>query len=427
MSRAATGPKLDSIHRMPAATASVLRGLDRRLDRVLGGRFVVQVVVVYAITRIITAVMLAVVAPSQAPAGMTGGTTVGYFGFTRLWDGEWYDKVATDGYPAVLPRDPDGSVQQNPWAFYPLFPMLCRLVMAVTGLSFTAVGGIVALLLGFGAAVLLAQLLREVIGRGAALLVLVLYAVFPASPALQLAYTESLAMLLLCGYLLALRRERWLVATALAVLIGLSRPIAVPLALVTLVAVWLRWRRRHTDPVRGREAGSMLAALLGCAVAGLLWPALAWRGTGEPGAYFSTMGAWSSGGRVRFFLPWLDMSKWLYGDLGIVVLAALLVAIVAAMAGPWAARLDPVLRVWPVAYALYVMAAQGPGTSTPRYLLPMFPYLVVLLGLGWVEGRRPRWLPTWLRFEVLALAFLWWQWKWISVLWLFTPPSDWAP
>ena len=86
---------------MPAATASVLRGLDRRLDRVLGGRFVVQVVLVYAITRIITAVLLAVVAPSQAPAGMTGGTTVGYFGFTRLWDGEWYDKVATDGYPAL--------------------------------------------------------------------------------------------------------------------------------------------------------------------------------------------------------------------------------------------------------------------------------------------------------------------------------------
>ena len=87
---------------MPAATASVLRGLDRQLDRVLGGRFVVQVVVVYAITRIVTAVMLAVVAPTQAPAGMTGGTTVGYFGFTRLWDGEWYDRVATDGYPAVL-------------------------------------------------------------------------------------------------------------------------------------------------------------------------------------------------------------------------------------------------------------------------------------------------------------------------------------
>ena len=91
----------------------------------------------------------------------------------------------------------------------------------------------------------------------------------------------------------------------------------------------------------------MLAALLGCAVAGLLWPAIAWLGTGEPGAYFSTMGAWSSGGRVRFFLPWIDMSQWLYGDLGIVVLAALLVAIVASMAGPWAGRLDPVLRVWP--------------------------------------------------------------------------------
>jgi hypothetical protein len=28
---------------------------------------------------------------------------------------------------------------------------------------------------------------------------------------------------------------------------------------------------------------------------------------------------------------------------------------------------------------------------------------------------------------VLAAAFLWLQWKWISVVWLFTPPVDFAP
>lgn len=410
--------------RVADAPDSLAARVSRRLA---GGSFPLQVVILYAVTRIVTAVMLAVVAPTQEAAGMTDGVRVGYFGFTRLWDGEWYDKIATHGYPATLPVDAGGNVQQNPWAFYPLFPFLSRVVMTVTGQSFTVVGSTVALVLGFAAAVVMGILLKDSIGRLGALAVIGLYAVFPSSPALQLAYTESLAMLLLCGYLLALRRENWLVATGLAVLVGLSRPIALPLAIVTAVALWLRWRRRTTDPISPRERLECLAAVLGCGVAGLLWPAIAWWGTGRVDAYVATMGAWSPGGKVRFFVPWIDMARYLWGTSGLLVLAALVLAIVGGMLGPWTARLPVVVRVWPVAYAAYSMAAQGPGTSTPRYLLPMFPYLVVMLGLGWRHRRRPRWLPWWLRWIALAVASLWWQWEWIRTLWHFRPPTDWAP
>ena len=410
----------------PAAATAVFARTEAWLSRVLGGRFVLQVVVLYAVTRVATAVLLAVVAPTQLPAGMTEGQRVGYFGFTRLWDGEWYDRVATSGYPAELPRDPNGYVQQNSWAFYPLFPMLSRALMGITRLPFSVVASTLALVLGFGAAVLMGWLLRDAIGRAGALLVLSLYAVFPASPALQVCYTESLAMLLLLGYLLALRRERWLVATGLALLVGVSRPIALPLAIVTVVALVLRWRHRATRPIDRREALSAVAALLGCGVAGLLWPTIAWLGTGEPMAYFETMGAWSAGGKVRFFQPWLDTTRWYLGDGGLWLLAAVIVGIVVGMAGPWASRLPVVVRVWPVAYAAYIIAVQGPGTSTPRYLLPMFPYLVVMLGLG-SQRQWPRWLPTSLRWMWLFVGFAWLQWKWITVLWHFTPPSDWAP
>ncbi len=400
---------------------------EAMLDRVLGGRFVLQVVVLYAITRLFTGILLAVVAPTQLPAGMTGGQQVGYIGFTRLWDGEWYERVAVEGYPRHLPRDSNGMVMQNQWAFYPLFPMLSRVLMELTRLPFAVVGSTVALLLGFGAAVLLAQLMRETIGRAGALLVLTLYAVFPSSPALQVAYTESLAMLLLCGYLLALRRERWLVATALALLVGVSRPIALPLALVTVVALVVRWRRRRISPIGRRELVSALLALVGCGVAGLLWPTIAFLGTGELGAYVETMGAWSAGGRVRFFQPWIDTPRWyLGGDRGLWALGAVLVAMLAGMLGPWARRLGPVLRAWPLAYAAYVIAVQGPGTSTPRYLLPLFPYLAVMLGLA-SQRQWPRWLPTSIRWMWLVVAFVWLQWKWITVLWHFTPPTDWAP
>lgn len=387
----------------------------------------VQVLALYAVTRLVSAVMLAMVAPEQLPAGMTGGQRVGYLGFTKIWDGEWYERIARTGYPHDLPVDAAGQVQQNPWAFYPLFPLACRALMALTGLPFEAVGSTLALVLGGAAAVVMARMLAERVGKANALLVVLLYAVFPASPALQLAYTESLAMLLLCGYLWALSTRRWLVATGLALLVGVSRPIALPLALVTLLAVWLRWRQRRAQPVDRREAWSALAALLGCGVAGLLWPAVAWAGTGRITAYTDTMGAWSAGGQVRWFVPWIWTSQWLFGSWGPWVLAGLVVAMVAAMAGPWAARLGPELRGWSLAYPAYVMTAQGPGTSTPRYLLMMFPYLVVLVGVGWARQPRMPLVPTYVRVVVFAAVFLVLQWMWVSVLWLFTPPSDWAP
>lgn len=386
-----------------------------------------QVIVLYAVTRVISAVMLAVTAADQLPAPMTGGTRVGYFGFTAIWDAQWYQMIAERGYPSTLPADATGHVYQNQWAFYPLFPMLAKPFMWLTGLPFAVVGSTLALVLGFAAAVVMARLLAERIGDRAALAVVGLYAVFPAAPALQVAYTESLAILLLCGYLWAIAHERWLVATALAVLIGLTRPIAAPLAVVTLVAVALRWRRREFEPLERREVLSAGAALLGCGVAGLLWPVIAWLGTGRFTAYTDTMGAWSPGGQVRWFTPWITTTGWYLGVTGLVLLAGILVALPAMSAGPWSRALGPELRIWPLAYAAYVMVAQGPGTSTPRYLLMMFPYLAVMIGAGWVQRSRRPLVPMWPRVAVLAALFLVLQWKWVSVLWLFTPPSDWAP
>jgi hypothetical protein len=208
---------------------------------------------------------------------------------------------------------------------------------------------------------------------------------------------------------------------------GLTRPIAVPLGVVTLVAVVLRWRRRRSDPLERGETLSALAALVGCGVAGLLWPAIAWLGTGRFTAYTDTMGAWSPGGQVRWFTPWVTTTGWYLGTAGLMLLAGVLVAMPAMSAGPWSRALGPELRIWPLAYAAYSMVAQGPGTSTPRYLLMMFPYLAVMIGAGWEHRRHPPLIPMWPRVAVLATVFLVLQWKWVSVLWLFTPPTDWAP
>jgi hypothetical protein len=390
--------------------------------------FIAWVLVAYALARVVSTTILLLVLPQQVPSSMTGGddVPVTYFSFTALWDGEWYGRIAGSGYPDVLPISDSGRVGQNPWAFYPLFPLLSRLFMTLTGLGFPTVASTIALLCGTGAAVLMGLLLRERIGDPAAYLVVALWASFPASVTLQLAYTESLAMLLLVGYLYALSRERWLVATAVALLIGLARPIAAPLGLVTLVVVVLRWRRRRERPISAGTYASMLASLVGCGVAGLLWPAIAWWRTGSRSAYTDTMAAWRSYDTVELFRPWLDRlndptwGPWLVGGPIVVLLMVV---------GPWARNLGADLRTWTLGYTFYLIASLDPFTSIFRYLVPLFPLLVVVLGAGWADRRGNTWPRLLWRFVPLLLVFVAGQYWWTEVLWRYvpSPTGDYPP
>src|SRR5450631_315977 len=218
--------------------------------------FVVRVLAAYALCGAFSVVLLVVVARYQNPMVWTGPHP-SYFSMTVLWDGFWYGQIAQVGYPHSLPIDAvTGAVQENAWAFYPAFPMMSRFLMRLTGLGFPVVASTLALMLGFGAAVMMALLLRDRVGPKVALAAVVVFATCPVSPSLQIAYTESLAILLLCGFLWAVGRERWILAAGLALLIGLSRAMALPLAIVAVVAVFLRLRRRQEDPITTGEAWS---------------------------------------------------------------------------------------------------------------------------------------------------------------------------
>jgi hypothetical protein len=163
--------------------------------------FVLAVLAVWTLLRLVTtAILLWITYAEQDPAVFTGEQPP-FFDVAILWDGKWYQRIALEGYPDRLPVDRLGEVEQNPWAFYPVFPMAVRLLMSVTGLTFGVAATIVATLLGYAAALVIAGLLRRLVGAAAALGAVALVGAFPASPTLQVAYTESLALLLLAGVL----------------------------------------------------------------------------------------------------------------------------------------------------------------------------------------------------------------------------------
>ena len=391
---------------------------------------VLRVSVVYLALRAVSAVFLVLASRDQPVMLDWTGPTVEPLDMTVLWDGSWYRHVAEQGYPDRLPVTQDGHVAQNAWAFYPLFPLLARLVMDLTGAGFAAVASTLALLAGLAAAVVMAALLAERVGERLAFASVVVWAAFPAAVSLQLAYTESLAMLVLCLLLWALLRRQWFAVGALALLLGLTRPIAVPVVVVVAVALYVRWRRRAVAPIPLGEYAGCAWALAASAVGAVLWPLVAWAVTGSRTAYTDTMSAWRAGGEIVPLRPWLGMSQWAFrhfegGDVyGPVGLAALATTIVVLTLGPWATALGPELRAWCLAYPAYLAVVLDPFTSIFRYALPLFPLLAVVLGGGWVErGARLLWTRAGLLVALGVVGQVAWIWK----LLVFHPPSDYPP
>src|ERR671932_1770294 len=190
---------------------------------------------VYALTRAVDALFLVVLIHLQV--AMTGldpnirlaypsPADPGYGVVATNWDGQWYRLIAEQGYPLDLPVDSAGHVVMNGWAFYPLFPVTAGLLSRLTGLEFTTVAPLLNVVLGAIAVLVMYRLLRMSISRLAASATVVAVCVFMSAPAMQLSYTEGLALLFVCLSLLLLRTRRYAWFALAAVALSLTRPIA---------------------------------------------------------------------------------------------------------------------------------------------------------------------------------------------------------
>jgi hypothetical protein len=402
----------------------------------------VQVLVAYLVSRVVCTVVIELAAQwFQNPAGV--GTLHPHYGdMVGIWDGEWYRRIAEQGYPHALPHGPIGNVDYNSWAFFPVFPLLVRAVMT-TGMSFDVAASVVNLLAGAAAALLIWRLFRarpsapDAATDRLAVAAVAAWCLLPAAPVLQIAYTEALAALLLAATLLLLHRRRYLWAAPVVLLLGLTRAVAAPLVVVVLWHGVQHWRHRHEDawPASGRW--SFVALLGATGVSAVLWPAVVALETGVPGAFFDTQAAWGQKPADGPFLPWIT---WAWQGLGVVGVA-LLLAVVAGgarlLAGRHTAWLVSDLRVFGVAYPVYLLAVVRPITSMWRFLLLDLPLAAALASVvlrGWAERgvadrdagtRRPgAWRWRLVAAAVLALAAMGW---WTAVYLTRIPWSDSPP
>lgn len=371
---------------------------------------------VYALARFLSFLVLDRTARFQEASGWTGPQP-SYLEFAGIWDGDWYRRIAENGYPVPLPRDATGHPAQSEWAFYPAYPFLVRGVMAVLETSWETTAPIVSVVLGAAAVVVVHRLFARIAGEQAALGGVLLFSVFPSSPVLQLAYTESLALLALAAalYLLVTRRYVW--AMPAVVLLGFSRAVALPFAAVVAGHAVARWRARSDDPFPPSQRVAVVVLGLVSAAAGVAWPVLVGLVHGDLFLYADIQSAWR-GGETVWLRPWWSMSQFLLGQwAGPVALVLLLAGTAVWLSGRRARALGPELLGWCVAYVLYLLVVVEPFTSLFRFLLLLFPLALVVATSVRSRGH----LLTW------AAAFVSLQVVWVVWLWRFSPPSDWPP
>jgi hypothetical protein len=298
--------------------------------------------------------------------------------------------------------------------------------MWLTDTGFAASATLVDLVGGLVAAVAMVRLLETRVPRRAALAVVAVWAALPMAPTLQLAYSEALALALLSLTLLWLQREHWGRAAASAVLLGLTRPLLPPLVVVYAAAVWLRWRRRASDPVSPTEWRRMGLGLLGTVAGAALWPLVAWWVTGVPGAYPRTEASWHRTGLAPFAgaltlhrLARHGHPLWLH--VAVVVTLAVVVALtVVAVRSP---RIDPLLVTWCLAYLGFDLAVGNMRADEFRMLLPLFPLVAVAVGVASTRLAR-RWRErAWLGVTLGIVG----QYGWVMLCVRYLPGVPRAP
>ncbi|KRE42128.1 hypothetical protein [Knoellia sp. Soil729] len=409
--------------RAPSASRSLLTPAGRsHVAGVALAHPVRTILGAYVLSRIVALVALWIAATwFQNPAGV-GHLHPTVADLIGLWDSTWYETVATQGYPVPLPADPaSGKLTYSAWAFYPLFPFMVKGLMAL-GIPFTVGAVALNLVLGALGAVLIWALFRHGLhadpqpGRERlALVAACLWCFYPATGVMLKAYTEPLAVVLVAASLLYLMRRRYAVVAMLAVPLGFTRGVAPAMGCAALIHLVVRIREDRAagvSPLRGQRASAALMLVV-TGLSGLAWPFVVGVVSGIPMAFFDVQAAWGQNPGSGPFVLWLEWAWEGRGVAGVAVLVALCGSYIALILGRHGRWLPIEVRVWAVAYPLYLFAVLRPITSMWRFLLLDFPIAALLASVAMRTSTGESIVPHWRR-RVLALlvpavaGLVWW-------------------
>ena len=281
----------------------------------------------------------------QVPRDARWDSSVGWtLGIWSRWDSAWFLDIARDGYV-----DPEKST-----AFFPLYPLLVKVVGTVLGGQYVIAGVVISLIACAAAFVLLYRLGRELLDDDGACRAVLYLALFPMALFLGAVYSESLYLFLSLAAFLLARQGRFATAAMAIGLAILTRSAGV--ALLPAIGL-MAWR----SEARVRATASLLIAP---AIA-TAWPLWLWVRIGDPLVFLEAQR--ETWGR--------DLS--LFGPLG---------GIGHGIEAAWAALRQFVES--PGGEVFWQHATDTGPMNVAAENLQLFAYLVLLVGLGLVAWRR---------------------------------------
>jgi hypothetical protein len=327
-------------------------------------------------------------------------------------------------------------------AFYPLYPLLIRWVSLVTGGHDFLVALALSNLFSFVAFLLFFGMTARRFGKSEAKLALVLLLAFPGSLFFQFVYTESLFLLLLMLFCLALEREYRTLAFVVGFLLPLTRAVGIFCVFPLLWSVFFKWSSGNLAKML-RRAGWMgrfacfvgqhdsdapalkslnwggmitfclvLAPILGWATYFLLmwkWTGNAFEGM-EAQKQFGVQSINNLFAPLGFFTQLLNPTSW-HEFRGSLLDRCVFVLLINCLPVIW--KLDKSWCVW--AFFLGVVPAVSGGfTSFTRFASVVFPLFIALGVL--LSKPEKRWL-RWLVLCTFALLHLILVWRFVNLRW----------
>jgi hypothetical protein len=257
-------------HSRQAERARIVRGIRYCLAVFLSVRVALSVLALLAVALLPYSSAIGEAAGIPVPVNVPGWPastiTPGWHNLITAWerfDALWFLRIATAGYTPG-----DGSA-----AFFPLYPMLIRVLSPVLGGHPLGAGLLISNAAFLGALVVLYFLTSSEFDEQIARRTVLYLTIFPSAYFFLAPYSESLFLLLVVSSLWAARRGKWPIAGVAGALAAATRNVGVLLVLPLAVESVRQFRERG-----GRLAPRLLWS--GAVVIGTLTYLGFWQGFG---------------------------------------------------------------------------------------------------------------------------------------------------
>jgi len=313
------------------------------------------------------------------------------------WDAVHYLDIATQGY------------QGTDMAFFPLFPLLIRILGALVGNHLVA-GLLISNASFFFGLLFLYKLLEHEYDRSIARRAIFYVSIFPSAFFFSAVYTESLFFMLTVASFYYMRSHRWWIAGAIGFLAALTRVEGILLVVPFFIEWYSQYKTRLREHVRALLPGALVPLGL------VTYMAYLWVLVGDP-LYFSHVQVhW---GR-HFALPWVSVinsfHKVVVATNGQTIANQTFeLAFTALMVGVLIAGWRQ-LRPSYIAYmglSILVPMSTSSLMSMPRFALVLFPMFAILAR----DGEKP-WINNFIVAFFLPLlglfTVLYADWYWVA-------------